>query len=127
MIVTNKIKNFIENNIILLDEGDMAMFLYIATQQLNKTEVNDLIKVLHDSGVDYIPYIEPAYKLYLEDFYILRGRNRLRLAMLLDVVPNFGLGRGEQGNIVCSVIRQLYPNKAIIPDSYGIEYIEEKH
>ena len=88
------VKNFIEKNILALEEEDIVLFLYLAFVQLSVA---------------------------------LHYRRKVQLSTLVDTLPHFNYkDYTEFRNTVVNAIRKVYPNKVVLPDSYGIEYVIER-
>lgn len=122
------VKNFIEKNIIALEEDDIALFLYLASVQLEKQDVDILCSYLYIAGIDYRKYIDTAIKDIVKDNVAMQYRAKIKLSTLIDNIPKFNITDPLQfRKIVVDAITKVYPNKIILPDRYsGIEYVIEK-
>ena len=121
------VKNFIEKNIIALEEENIVLFLYIASVQLRRGDVNILCEYLDTAGIDYKAHIPAVIEELVKDNVGLRYNRKVRLAEVVDRLPQFNYrDYTEFRNIVANAVRKVYTNKVILPDSYGIEFIMEK-
>ena len=121
------IKNFIENNILALEEEDIVLFLYLAFVQLSKEDVNVLCDYFDTAGIEYKEHVPAVLEELVKDNVALQLRRKVRLSAVVDQLPHFNYENyTEFRNAVADAIRKAFPNKVVLPDSYGIEYVMEK-
>lgn len=122
------VKNFIEKNILTLEEEDIILFLYLASIQLNRQDVNILCDYLDTAGIDYKEYVPAVIEELIEEHSDLyQHRGKIRLSQIVDYIPQFNYtDYTEFRNTVANAIRKVFPNKVVRPDSYGIEYVMER-
>lgn len=121
------IKNFIEKNIIALEEEDIVLFLYLASIQLSKQDVSVLCDYLDAAGIEYTEHVPAVIEELVKDDVALQYRRKVQLSTLVDDLPHFNYkDYTEFRNTVANAVTKAYPNKILSPDSYGIEYIVEK-
>lgn len=122
------VRYFIENNILALEEDDIALFLYLALVQLEKQDVDILCSYLYIAGIDYRKYIDTAIEEIVKDSVAMQHRSKIRLSTIIDNIPKFNITDPIQfRKIVVDAITKVYPNKIILPDRHsGIEYVMEK-
>ena len=121
------VKNFIEKNILALEEEDIVLFLYIASVQLSREDVNILCDYLDKAGIDYREHVPSVIEQLVKDNVALQHRRKVTLTSIVDVLTNFNYTTYiEFRSIVVNAIRKVYPNKVVLPDSYGIEYVMER-
>lgn len=121
------VKNFIEKNIIALEEGDIVLFLYLASVQLTREDANILCDYLDTAGIEYKEYIPAVIEELVKDNIALKYRRKTKLSDIADYIPQFNYtDHTEFRNTVATAIRKAFPNKFVLPDSYGIEYIMER-
>jgi hypothetical protein len=121
------VRNFIEKNILALEEEDIVLFLYLASIQLSKQDVNVLCDYLDTAKIEYKDYIPAVIEELVKDDVGLHYRRKVQLSTLVDDLPHFNYkDYTEFRNTVANAIRKVYPNKVILPDSYGIEYVMER-
>ena len=121
------VKNFIENNILALEEEDIVLFLYLASVRLTRGDVNILCDYLDTAGIDYKNYIPAVIEELVKDNIALKYRRKTKLSDIADYIPQFNYtDYTEFRNTVADAIRKSFPNKVVLPDSYGIEYVLEK-
>lgn len=120
------VKNFIEKNILALEE-DIVLFLYLAFVQLSKEDVNVICDYFDTAGIEYKEHVPAVLEELVKDNAGLQFRRKVRLAAVVDQLPHFNYENyTEFRNSVTDAIRKVYPNKVVLPDSYGIEYVMEK-
>ena len=122
------VKNFIENNILALEDEDIVLFLYLAFVQLSKEDVNILCDYFDTAGIEYKEHVPAVLEELVKDNAGLQFRRKVRLSAVVDQLPHFNYTDPiEFRNAVVNAIRKVYPNKIILPDRYsGIEYVMEK-
>lgn len=121
------VKNFIEKNILALEEEDIVLFLYLAFVQLSKQDVDVLCDYLDTAGIEYKEHVPSVIEHLLKDSVALHYRRKVQLSTLVDTLPHFNYeDYTEFRNTVVNAIRKVYPNKVVLPDSYGIEYVIER-
>ena len=121
------VKNFIEKNILALEEEDIVLFLYLASIQLNKQDVNVLCDYLDAAGIEYTEHVPAVIEELVKDDVALQYRRKVQLSSLVYNLPEFNYTDYTKfRNTVADAIRKVYPNKVILPDSYGIEYIMDR-
>ena len=123
------VKNFIEKNILALEEEDIILFLYLASVQLSRHDVNILCAYLHTAGIEYEQHIPAVVEELVKDNLALQYRSKVQLSSVMDSIPRFQFNYAdytEYRNMVADAIRRAYPNKVVLPDRFGIEYIMER-
>ena len=121
------VKNFIEKNILALEEEDIVLFLYLASVQLSRQDVNILCGYLDTANIEYKEHVPSVIEELVKDNVGLQHRRKIKLSDIVNVVPQFNYtDHTEFRNTVANVIRKAYPNKVVLPDSYGIEYVMER-
>ena len=121
------VRNFIEKNILALEEEDIVLFLYLASIQLSKQDADILCDYLDAASIDYKDYIPAVIEELVKDNVGLQLRPKVQLSTIVNTFPTFNYtDYTEFRNIVANAIRKVYPNKVVLPDSYGIEYVIEK-
>ena len=121
------VKNFIEKNILALEEEDIVLFLYLASIQLSKQDVNTLCDYLDTAKIEHKEYVPAVVEELVKDNVALQHRAKVKLFAIVDVLPKFNYTTYiEFREIVVDAIRKVYPNKVVLPDSYGIEYVKER-
>lgn len=121
------VKNFIEKNIIALEEEDIELFLYLASIQLSKQDVNILCDYLDTAGIEYTEHVPAVIEELVKDNIALKYRRKTKLSDIADYIPQFNYtDYTEFRNTVATAIKKVYPNKVVLPNSYGIEYVMEK-
>lgn len=121
------VKNFIENNILTLEEGDIVPFLYIAFVELSKQDVNILCDYLDTAGIEYEEHVPAVLEELVKDNVALQYRLKVQLSSVVNQLPHFNYtDHTEFRNTVANIIRKVYPNKVVLTDSYGIEYVMER-
>ena len=121
------VKNFIEKNILALEEEDIVLFLYLAFVQLSKQDVDVLCNYLDTAGIEYKEHVPSVIEHLLKDSVALHYRRKIKLSDIVSSIPQFNYtDHTEFRNIVANAIRRVYTNKIILPDSYGIEYVMER-
>lgn len=121
------IKDFIEKNILALEEEDIVLFLYLASVQLSKQDVNVLCDYLDTAGIEYKEHVPAIFEELVKDNVGLQLRPKVRLSAVVDQLPHFNYENySDFRNAVANAIRKVYTNKTILPDSYGIEYVMER-
>ena len=121
------VRNFIEKNIIALEEEDIVLFLYLASVQLNKQDVNILCEYLDTAKIEYREHVPSVIEELVKDDVGLHYRRKVTLSSIVDVLPEFNYTTyTDFRNTVANAIRKVYPNKVVLPDSYGIEYVMER-
>lgn len=121
------VKNFIEKNILALEEEDIVLFLYLASVQLSRQDVNILCGYLDTAKIEYKKHVPAVIEEIVKDNIALQYRGKVKLSNVVNAVPQFNYTDSiEFRNTVANAIRKVYPNKVVLPDSYGIEYVMEK-
>ena len=96
------VKNFIEKNILALEEEDIVLFLYLAFVQLNREDVNVLCDYFDTAGIEYKKHV-PAV---LEELV-----NKTQPKRILEI----GTAIGYSGTIILLsamvlwFLQRLYP------------------
>lgn len=121
------VKNFIEKNIIALEEEDIVLFLYIAAFQLSKQDIDILCSYLDTADIEYKKHVSAVIEDLVRDNIALQHRRKVKLSDIVAAIPEFNYTdyTGIR-NAVANAIRKVYPNKVVLPDSYGIEYVMER-
>lgn len=120
------VKNFIEKNILALEDEDIELFLYLASVQLSRYYVNILCKYLDTAGIEYKEHIPAVIEELVKDNVALQLRPKVKLSAVVDSIPYFNHEKyADFRDAVADAVKKVYPNKVILPDSYGIEYIME--
>ena len=121
------VRNFIEKNILALEEEDIVLFLYLAAVQLSRQDVNILCEYLDTAGIEYKEHVPSVIEELVKDNVGLRYNRKVRLSEVVDRLPQFNYkDYTEFRNTVANAVRKVYTNKIILPDSYGIEFIMER-
>lgn len=121
------VKNFIENNILALEEEDIVLFLYLASVQLSRQDVNILCGYLDTAKIEYKEHVPAVIEELVKDNVALQHRRKVKLSDVVRAVPYFNYEKYlDFRNIVVNAIKKVYPNKTCLPDSYGIEYVMER-
>ena len=121
------VKNFIEKNILALEEEDIVLFLYLASVQLSTQDVDVLCDYLDTAGIEYKEHVPAVLEELVKDNVGLQFRRKVRLSAVVDQLPHFNYENyTEFRNTVADAIRKVYPNKVVLPDRYGLEYVMEK-
>ena len=121
------VKHFIEKNILALEEEDIVLFLYLASVQLRREDVNILCDYLDTAGIEYKEHVPAVIEELVRDNVGLRYSHKIRLSEVVDRLPQFNYTNYlEFRNVVVNAVRKVYTNKIILPDSYGIEFIMER-
>lgn len=121
------VRNFIEKNILALEEEDIVLFLYLASVQLSGQDVNILCYYLDTAGIEYKEHIPAVIEELVKDNIALKYRRKTKLSDIANYIPQFNYtDHTEFRNTVATAIRKAFPNKVVLPDSYGIEYVLEK-
>ena len=121
------VKYFIEKNILALEDEDIVMFLYLASVQLSKQDADILCDYLDTASIDYKDYIPAVIEELVKDSVGLQLRSKVQLSTIVNTFPTFNYtDYTEFRNTVANAIRKVYPNKVVLPDSYGIEYVMER-
>ena len=121
------VRNFIEKNILALEDEDIVLFLYLASVQLSRQDVNILCDYLDTAGIEYKEHVTSVIEELVKDNVALQYRRKTKLSDIVNVIPQFNYtNHTEFRNTVANAIRKVYPNKVVLPDSYGIEYVMER-
>lgn len=122
------VKDFIEKNIVALEEEDVVLFLYLASVQLSKQDVNILCDYLNTAVIDYSNHIPDVIEELVKDNVGLQHRAKIKLLNIINHMPKFNITDPLQfRKIVKDAITKVYPNKIILPDRYsGVDYVMEK-
>lgn len=121
------VKNFIEKNILTLEEEDIVLFLYIAAVQLSREDVNILCDYLDTARIDYKEHVSAVIEELVKDNVGLQLRPKIKLSNIVNVIPQFNYRDPiEFRNAVANAIRKVYPNKVVLTNSDGIEYVMER-
>lgn len=121
------VKNFVEKNILALEDEDIVLFLYLACVQLSRQDVNILCSYLNTAGIEYKEHVTAVIEELVKDNVALQHRRKVRLSDAVNAIPKFNYtDHTEFRNTVANAIRKVYPNKVVLPDSYGIEYVMER-
>ena len=121
------VKNFIEKNILALEEEDIVLFLYLAAVQLSIQDVNVLCEYLDTAGIEYREHVPAVIEEFIKDNVALQHRSKVNLTGLINALPFFNYKHYVDFRvIVVNAIRKVYPNKVVLPNSYGIEYVMER-
>ena len=121
------VRNFIEKNIIALEEEDIVLFLYLASVQMTRQDANILCDYLDTAGIEYKEHVPSVIEELVKDNIALKYRRKTKLSDIVDYIPQFNYTNyTEFRNTVATAIRKVFPNKVVLPDSYGIEYVMER-
>ena len=121
------VQRFIEDNISLLEEEEYTLFFYLTLFNLPNVYGKELVEICKNVlGIDTDTAIQGALVNWCKDNVALKSRKKVGLSQLLRTIPNFGFDSLKFRWMLVDAIKIAYPNKTISPDSYGIEYIEEK-
>lgn len=121
------VRDFIEKNIVALEEEDVVLFLYLASVRLSRQDVNILCDYLDTAGIEYKDYIPAVIEELVKDNIALKYRRKTKLSDIVDYIPQFNyIDYTEFRNTVATAITRAFPNKVVLPDSYGIEYVLER-
>ena len=123
----DSVKNFIENNILALEEEDIVLFLYLASVQLSRQDVNILCSYLDTAKIKYKEHVPAVIEELVKDNVALQHRRKVKLSDVVSAVPHFNYEKYvDFRNTVANAIKKVYPNKVVRPDNYGIEYVMER-
>jgi hypothetical protein len=121
------VRNFIEKNILALEEENISLFLYLASVQLSKEDVNILCDYLNTAGIEYTEYVPSVIEELVKDSVALQYRRKTKLSDIVNYIPQFNYtDHAEFTRAVSNAIRKVYPNKVVLPDIYGITYVMER-
>lgn len=121
------VRNFIEKNILALEEDDIVLFLYLASVQLSKEDVNILCDYLDTAKIEYREHIPAVIEELVRDNVALQHRSKVNLTGLVNSLPFFNYKKYVDFSvIVVNAIRKVYPNKVVLPDINGISYVIER-
>lgn len=125
----DSVKNFIEENISLIDKNELVTFLEKADERFTPTNMEELISVLRSSGIDIE---EPALYLisdniltYCYDNLHRRSNSEVsyrwwsRLLTALKMIPSYGISSDE--------IAQFIRNHAFFSKNMKIRPLDMKH
>lgn len=127
MQLSEPVKAFIENNIILIEENDLELFFYNALFALHTDGSAELVSILRSTlGIDPEPAIKAALVEWCKDSVALQHRNKISVSNLLKLIPKFDYDMMTFRHMFIEAVKTAYPNKTLSPDNYGIEYIVEK-
>ena len=127
MQLSEPVKAFIENNIILIEENDLELFFYNVLFALHTPTSAELVSVIRSTlGIDPEPAIKAALIEWCRDSIALQHRKKLSVSKLLNLIPKFDYDVTTFRCMFIDAVKTAYPNKTCSPDSYGIEYIVEK-
>ncbi len=111
------VKNFIEKNILALEEEGTVLFLYLASIQLSKQDVNVLCDYLDTAGIECKEYVPEVIEELVKNNIALKYRRKTKLSDIVNYMPQFHITEPLQfRNIVKDAITKIYPNKIILPD-----------
>ena len=117
------VRDFIEKNILALEEKDIVLFLYLASVQLSKQDVNVLCDCLDTADIEYKEYVPSVIEELVKDNVALKYRGTVKLSAVVDAIPQFNYTNHiEFRNTVANAIGKVYPNKVVLPDLHGLEY-----
>ena len=121
------IRDFIEKNILALEDEDIVLFLHLASVQLSREDVNILCDYLDTANIEYKQHVHSVIEELVKDNFALQYRRKTQLSDIVQDIPLFNYtDRTEFRNTVANAIREVYPNKVVLPDRYGIEYVMER-
>ena len=122
------VKNFIEKNILALEDEGIELFLYLACVQLSRQDVNILCSYLDAVDIEYKKHVPAVIEEVVKDNVAMQYRSKIKLSNIIDNMPKFNITDHLQvRKIVKDAITRVYPNKIILPDRYsGIEYVMER-
>ena len=127
MQLSAPVKAFIENNIILIEENDLELFFYNALFGLHTPGTAELVSIVRSTlDIDPEPAIKAALVEWCKDSVALQHRKKVSLGNLLKLVPKFDYDMTTFRHLFVEAVKTAYPNKTLLPDNYGIEYIVEK-
>lgn len=122
------VREFIEKNILALEEENIVLFLYLASIQLNEQDVNILCDYLDTADIHYKEHIPAVIEELVKNNVAMQFRSKIKLLNIISNIPTFNITDSLQfRKIVKDAITKVYPNKIILPDRYsGIDYVMEK-
>ncbi len=121
------VRDFIEKNILALEDEDIVLFLYLASVQLSRQDVNILCSYLDTAKIEYREHVSSVIEELVKDNVALQHRRKVQLSSVVDTLPRFNYTEYvEFREVVVNAIRKVYPNKTCLTDSYGIEYVVER-
>ena len=121
------VRDFIEKNILALEEENIVLFLYLASVQLRKEDVNTLCEYLDTAKIEYKEHVVAVIEELVKDSVALQYRRKTKISDIVNHIPQFNYtDHAEFTRAVSNAIRKVYPNKVVLPDSYGIEYVMER-
>ena len=127
MKLSYPVQRFIEDNIVLIEEDELSLFFYNSLFSLTNEHSKELFKVFTDVlNINPEEAIKDALVDWCKDNVALQTRKKVGLSQLMKNIPRFGYEPLKFRWMVIDAIRIAYPNKTILPDSYGIEYIVER-
>lgn len=125
--MNNDVKQFIEKNILALEDEGIVLFLYLAAIQLRRRDVNILCAYLDTAKVEYKEHVPAVIEELVKDDAELQRKQKVSLTFVVDQLPNFHYTNYlEFRNVVVNAIKKVYPNKVVLPNNYGIEYVMER-
>ena len=125
--LTYPVQRFIEDNITLIEENELSLFFYSSLFSLTNQHSEELFKVFTDVlNINPEPAIKAALVEWCEDNVALGIRKKVGVSQLLKNIPKFGYDSLKFRWMFIDAVKTAYPNKTVLPDSYGIEYIVEK-
>lgn len=121
------VKRFIEDNVVLLEEEEYTLFFYLALFNLPHGYGEELISICkYVLNVDTDTALQNAMVVWCKDDVALKHRKKVQLNSLQQILPDFGYNSSTFRRMLVDAIKTAYPNKTVLPDSYGIEYVVEK-
>ena len=119
------VRDFIEKNIIAVE--DIVLFLYLASVKLSRQDVNILCDYLNIAGIKYEDHIPAVIEELVKDNIALQYRPKVQLSSIVDNLPRFNYTNYTKfRNTVATAIRKAFPNKVVLTDGFGIEYVIER-
>ena len=90
---------------------------------MSTKEVDELVKVFEESGIECKSHIPDVVRSIVKNSVSLTSQ-KIRVKLVVDYLPTFGLSYNELKSIVIDIVKELYPNKRLY-DNMGIEYFVE--
>ena len=127
MELSYPVQRFIEDNIVNIEQGKWAELFYYAMFALTSPQSAELFSVVDEVlNIDPSSAIEDALIMWCKDNVALRYDRKVAVSKVMQNIPHFGLGYATLRLMFYAAVKTAYPNKTVLPDSYGIEYVVEK-
>lgn len=121
------VQRFIEDNIALIDEQEFSLFFYLSMFTLSTEYSRELVDIFNNTlNIDPTEYIKHALVDWCKDSVALQTRKKLSVSKLTEKIPHFNFDITTFRKMFIDAVKTAYPNKTVLPDSYGIEYVVEK-